>query len=294
MRGYSIKETLQSLFRNRMMSIASISSVAASLLILGIIMSVILNINSFTEGVKHQFDSVNIYLEEDLTRGEVINIGNQMEDIKGVHSIVYETKEQALENMRIDFEDYSYLLDGLEYNPFPNSYVINLDDVIYADSVVAQLQKIQGIEEVKFYKDLIQQIVDITSYIRNIGLVLALFLAAIATFIINNTIKLTINTRRREISIMKYVGATSWYIRWPFILEGTVLGFVGALISTGIVYLIYSYSFKLFTSQFYVVFAAYILNVDTIVHELLYLNILIGAGIGALGSLISIRRYLNV
>lgn len=294
MRGMSFKETLHSLFRNRLMSIASISSVAASLLILGIIMSVILNINSFTEGVKHQFDSINIYLEDDLTRSEIIEIGNQMEDLKGVHSIVYETKDQALENMRIDFEEYDYLLEGLEFNPFPNSYIVNLEDVIYADSVVGFIRQIPGIEEVRFYKDLVQQIVDVTSYVRNIGLVLALFLAAIATFIINNTIKLTINSRQREISIMKYVGATSWYIRWPFILEGTILGFVGALISTGIVYLIYSYSFKLFTSQFYVLFAAYILNVETILHELLYLNILIGAGIGALGSLVSIRRYLNV
>jgi cell division transport system permease protein len=276
------------------MSMASISSVAASLLILGIIMSVILNINSFSEGVKHQFDSINIYLVEDLSRDEIMEIGSQMENIKGVHSIIYETKEQALQNMKIDFEDYSYLLEGLEYNPFPNSYIVNLEDVIYADSVVSQLKSIIGIEEVKFYKDLIQQIVDITTYIRNVGLVLALFLAAIATFIINNTIKLTINSRRREISIMKYVGATSWYIRLPFVLEGTILGFIGALISTGIVYLVYAYSFKLFTSQFYVVFAAYILNVETIVHELLYLNILIGAGIGALGSMISIRRYLNV
>jgi cell division transport system permease protein len=153
---------------------------------------------------------------------------------------------------------------------------------------------LRGIEEIKFYKDLVNQIIDLTSYVRNIGLVLTLFLAGIATFIINNTIKLTINARRTEISIMKYVGATSWYIRWPFILEGTVLGLVGALIATGLVYLIYNYSFNLFTSQFYVVFAAYILNVETIVGEILSLNILIGAGIGALGSMMSIRRYLNV
>lgn len=294
MKSYSLKETFKSLFRNRLMSIASISSVAASLLILGIILSIVININSFSEGVKHQFDSINVYLVEDLSRSEIIEIGNQMEDLKGVHSIVYETKEQALENMRIDFEDYSYLLDGLEYNPFPNTYVINLDDVAYADSVVAKVKTFTGIEEVKYYKDLINQIIDITSYMRNIGLVLSLFIAAIATFIINNTIKLTINSRQREISIMKYVGATSWYIRWPFILEGTILGFVGALISTGLVYIIYSYSFKLFSSQFYVVAAAYILNVETLLHEVLYLNILIGAGIGALGSMISIRKYLNV
>ncbi len=294
MKSYSLKETFKSLFRNRLMSIASISSVAASLLILGIILSIVININSFSEGVKHQFDSINVYLVEDLNRTEIIEIGNQMEDLKGVHSIVYETKEQALENMRIDFEDYSYLLDGLEYNPFPNTYVINLEDVAYADSVVAKVKTFSGIEEVKYYKDLINQIIDITSYMRNIGLVLSLFIAAIATFIINNTIKLTINSRQREISIMKYVGATSWYIRWPFILEGTILGFVGALISTGLVYIIYSYSFKLFSSQFYVVAAAYILNVETLLHEVLYLNILIGAGIGALGSMISIRKYLNV
>lgn len=294
MKSHSIKETFKSLFRNRMMSIASISSIAASLLVLGIIMSIIININSFSEGVKHQFDSIDIYLNEDLTREEIVEIGNKMENFKGVHSIVYETKEQALENMKIDFEEYSYLLDGLKYNPFPNTYIVNLDSVYYADSVVASIKSLQGIEEIKYFKDLVNQIIDVTSYIRDIGLVLALFLAAVATFIINNTIKLTIISRKREISIMKYIGATSWYIRWPFIFEGMILGFVGAMISSGIVYLIYSYSFKLFSSQFYVVITAYILNVETIMHELLFLNILIGVGIGALGSMISLRRYLNV
>jgi cell division transport system permease protein len=294
MKYYSVSETLKSLFRNRMMSFASITSVAASLLILGIIMSVILNINSFSEGIKHQFDSIDVYIQEDLTQNEILTLGDSIQNINGVHSVIFETKDQALENLKIDFEDYSYLLEGLEYNPFPNTYIINLEDVIYADSIVNQLKNLEGIEEVKYYKDLINRIIDLTSYVRNIGLVLTLFLAAIATFIINNTIKLTINARRREISIMKYVGATSWYIRWPFILEGTILGFIGALISTGIIYLIYSYSFQLFTTQFYVVIAAYMLNVKTIVNEILTLNIIIGTGIGALGSMVSIRKYLNV
>jgi len=294
MRTYSIKETFQSLFRNHLMSIASITTVAASLLILGIIMSLIININSFSEGIRHQFDSISVYVQEGLTQEEIMALGQKIESIEGVHSIVYETQEQALENMRIDFDEYAYLLDGLEYNPFPNSYIVNLQSINYADPVVQQMTTLSGIEEIKFYKDLVNQIIDLTSYIRNIGLVLTLFLAGIATFIINNTIKLTINARRTEISIMKYVGATSWYIRWPFILEGTVLGLVGYLMATGLVYLIYNYTFNLFTSQFYVVFAAYILNVQTIVGEILTLNILIGAGIGALGSMMSIRRYLNV
>ncbi|OPL07388.1 MAG: cell-division protein [delta proteobacterium ML8_F1] len=294
MRTYSIKETFQSLFRNHLMSIASITTVAASLLILGIIMSLIININSFSEGIRHQFDSISVYVQEGLTQEEIMALGQKIESIEGVHSIVYETQEQALENMRIDFDEYAYLLDGLEYNPFPNSYIVNLQSINYADPVVQQMTTLSGIEEIKFYKDLVNQIIDLTSYIRNIGLVLTLFLAGIATFIINNTIKLTINARRTEISIMKYVGATSWYIRWPFILEGTVLGLVGSLMATGLVYLIYNYTFNLFTSQFYVVFAAYILNVQTIVGEILTLNILIGAGIGALGSMMSIRRYLNV
>lgn len=276
------------------MSIASITTVAASLLILGIIMSLIININSFSEGIRHQFDSISVYVAEGLTQEEIMALGQEIEAIEGVHSIVYETQDQALENMRIDFDEYAYLLDGLEYNPFPNSYIVNLESIGFADQVVRKMTTLRGIEEIKFYKDLVNQIIDLTSYVRNIGLVLTLFLAGIATFIINNTIKLTINARRTEISIMKYVGATSWYIRWPFILEGTVLGLVGSLIATGLVYLIYNYSFNLFTSQFYVVFAAYILNVETIVGEILSLNILIGAGIGALGSMMSIRRYLNV
>jgi len=294
MRFYSINETFKSLFRNRLMSVASVSSVVAALLILGIVMSIILNINSFSEGIKHQFDDIDVYLSDELTNEEILQIGKEIEKIDGIHSIIFVTREQAMENFKMDWGDYSYLLDGLEYNPLPNTYIINLEDILYADSIVESMKAIKGIEEIKFYKDLVNDIIDVTSYVRNIGLILVMILAVIATFLINNTIKLTINSRRREIFIMKYVGATSWHIRWPFILEGMIFGFLGAIISTGLVYLMYSYSFKLITSKYYVALAAYILNVDTIFYELIYLNIIIGVGIGTLGSLISIRRYLEV
>lgn len=294
MRLYSINETFKSLFRNRLMSVASVSSVVAALLILGIVMSIILNINSFSEGIKHQFDDIDVYLSDELTNEEILQIGKKIENIDGIHSIIFVTREQAMENFKLDWGDYAYLLDGLEYNPLPNTYIINLEDILYADSIVESIKEIKGIDEVKFYKDLVNDIIDVTGYVRNIGLILVMILAAIATFLINNTIKLTINSRRREIFIMKYVGATSWYIRWPFILEGMIFGFLGAIISTGLVYLMYSYSFKLITSKYYVALAVYILNVNTIFYELIYLNIIIGVGIGILGSLISIRRYLEV
>jgi cell division transport system permease protein len=151
-----------------------------------------------------------------------------------------------------------------------------------------------GVEEVKFYQDVVLKILEITNYIKNIGMIIIFILVAISTFIIHNTIKLAVNSRKREIGIMKYVGATSWFVRWPFLLEGTLLGVFGALVAIGILYIGYSYTYAMFTSKFYVLIAAYLVSAKTVVSDLLVIFIVIGAGIGALGSLLSMRRYLHV
>ncbi|MDM8534903.1 FtsX-like permease family protein, partial [Clostridiaceae bacterium HSG29] len=119
-------------------------------------------------------------------------------------------------------------------------------------------------------------------------------LIAISTFIINNTIKLALDSRRTEISIMKYVGATNWFIRWPFVLEGTILGFVGAMIATGIMYVLYNYTYTILTSDFYSLIAVYLVGVDKVFTDSMVLFVTIGCGIGALGSITSIRKHLDV
>ena len=293
MRMTAFRKAIRNLWRNRMMSFASITSVAATLVILGIIVILILNINALTEGLRDQFDTVTVFLDEELERDQIVEIGNRIESIGGIEGIIFETKEQSLENMKEEWGDNSYLLD-LEENPLPNSYIVTVTDIEFMDSVVEQIAKIDGIEDIAYVKDIVETVVRVTSVIRNAGLVLILLLLAISTLIINNTVKLAINARRKEIFIMRYVGATSWFIRWPFIIEGIILGIIGALITTAILYYGYSKLYASFDQNYLSILIAYLVDKKVVTGNILYLNMVIGAGIGALGSIMSMKRYLKV
>lgn len=292
--SYTIRESIKNLWRNRMMSIASMSSVAATLLILGIIFILILNISSLAQGAKDQFDTIQVYLVDEIEGHQVESIGDQLYQLEGVKEIYFETKQDALNKMKLEWEDNSYLLEGLEENPLPNSYLVTLYDIGYSEYVVEEIRQISGVEEVKFHQDVVLKIIEVTNYIKNIGMVIIFVLVAISTFIIHNTIKLAVNARRREIGIMKYVGATSWFVRWPFLLEGTLLGMFGAVLAIGVLHIGYSYTYSMFTSKFYVLIAAYLVSAQTVTADLFVIFLMIGAGIGALGSLLSMRRYLHV
>ena len=291
---FTLKQALKNLWRNRLMSIASISSVSATLMILGIIFALIININAMAQSAKDQFDSIQAYLYDDLSAEEISEVISKVERINGVQSVVYESKNDALKKMKESWKDNAYLLEGLEANPLPSSLIIYLDDIFFSAGVLQGLKGVSGIEEVKSYQDIVEQLLSITEAIRRAGIVVIFVLIAISTFIIHNTIKLTVNSRYREINIMKYVGATNWFIRWPFLTEGTLLGLVGAAISAGLMKLGYDYVFELMHSDFYVLVAAYVIPPETLMKDVGFLFVVIGAGIGALGSIWSMRKYLNV
>lgn len=291
---FTLKQALKNLWRNRLMSIASISSVSATLMILGIIFALIININAMAQSAKDQFDTIQAYLYDDLSSEKITKIIETVENVDGVQSVVYESKSAALEKMKESWKDNAYLLEGLEANPLPSSLIIYLDDIYYAANVIQSLDGLDGIEDVKSYQDIVEQLLSITEAIRRAGIIVIFVLIAISTFIIHNTIKLTVNSRYREINIMKYVGATNWFIRWPFLTEGTLLGLVGAGISAGLMKLGYDYIFEMMHSDFYVLISAYVIPPEALMSDIIFLFVVIGAGIGALGSILSMRKYLNV
>lgn len=292
--SYTLKETFRNLWRNRWMSLASITSVVATLIILGIIFILVLNINSISQGAKDQFTNIDVYIEEGVATEEINLLKSDIVSLQGVEEVNYKTKDQALNEYKEQWGDDGYLLDGFVENPLPNSFVITLTEIEFSEYVVSKIGDMEGIEEVRYDEEFINKIITVSDYIKVIGLILIVILIAISTFIISNTIKLALNSRRTEISIMKYVGATSWFIRWPFILEGTVLGLVGAVLSAGIIFYAYRYTYNILTSDFYSLLAAYLVGVDKIFNDSLVLFITIGSGIGALGSITSIRKHLDV
>lgn len=293
--GYMIKEGFKNLWRNRMMSLASISSVAATLIILGIIFILIFNINSLAEGAQEQVDSIQVYLNKDIASDRIEEIGNEIKSIEGIKEIKFESKNDALENMKDLWGDKGYLLEGVESdNPLPNSYIVYLENIEDSEEIVAKIKLINNIDLVQFHKDIIDKIIWITDFVKIVGLVIIVILIAISIFIIGNTIKLTVAARRREINIMKYVGATNWFIRWPFFIEGTFLGLLGSGIALLIIYFSYRYVYNIASSNLYVMLTAYLVPIPKIIDNLLLMFIVLGSGIGALGSITSMRKYLRV
>lgn len=276
------------------MGIASITSISAVLMILGVVLILVLSINNAVLDTKLKFDEIEVFLVDDLPNQSMDRIEEAVKEHPGVLSIIFRSKEQALEIMKEEWADEAYLLDGLETNPLPDSYIIKVNDIEYADGLVNDVKTLDGVEEVKYYKDVIDKLLIFAGYIQFGGILIIGILVFISVFIISNTIKITVSSRRREINIMKYVGATNGYIRGPFIMEGIFLGIIGALISIVIVYFGYQYFYKSMNEKLYDLFTFYLVDPKLIFTDLAIMFGTIGAGIGALGSLVSLKRFLNV
>ncbi len=288
-----IKQGFVGLWRNRTMGIASIGSVGATLTILGMVLILILNINTAANTAKQQFDEIQVFLQEDLSQEEKEEIGQAISDIQGVSSVIYQSKEQALEIWKEEWGDQSYLLDGYEES-LPDSYIIQLEDIEYADSVANQIKGFSNIEEIKYYKDIVQKLMSVANFVRIGGLVLIGILVLISVFIISNTVKITVTARRREIGIMKYVGATNGYIRGPFMVEGVLLGLVGTAVSILIVFYGYKYLVSSVNEMLYVLLTVYMIPPQVMINDIAIIFVAIGVGIGLLGSIISLKKFLNV
>lgn len=276
------------------MGIASIGSVGATLTILGIILILILNINNVMYTTKEQFDEIQVYLMDEVEQEEIEEIGKTINKFDGVISVIFQSKEQALEIMKEDWGDEGYLLEGLEENPLPNSYIIQLESIEKADNIVTQLEELDGIEEVKYYNDIIEKLMSVANFIRIGGIVVIAILVFISIFIISNTIKITVAARKKEIGIMKYVGATNEFIRGPFLVEGILLGLIGTSISIFIVYYGYKYLFQVVSDKLYVMLTVYMVSPYSLFADIAIIFIAIGVGIGMLGSIVSLRKFLRV
>lgn len=288
------KQGFKGLWRNKGMGLASITSITAVLVILGMFLILILSLNNIVMDTREKFDEVQVFLEDDVTVSQIEAIENRVRESNKVISVIFKSKDQALEEMKEGWGEEGYLLNGLESNPLPNTLIIKLKDIEYADSVAKSIEDLEGIDEIQYNQDIIEKLVLFTNYIRTGGLVIVSILILVSVFIISNTIKLTVAARKTEISIMKYVGATNGYIRGPFIIEGILFGLIGAMVSILFVNYGYNYFFNAASDKLYVLFTVYLVPPKALIKDVMIIFIAIGSGIGALGSLVSMKRFLNV
>lgn len=288
---YFIRETLSSLRHNSLMSVASISTVALSLLILGLFLTMVLNMNNMASVLESQVQ-ISVYLQDSLGDHDMREVGTRITALPGVTQVTFVGKEEALTRFKQRLGDKQSILSALgDTNPLPNSFEVKVDKPERVKAVADAVNQIKGVETAKFGQDVVEHLFALTKMMRIFGATLILFLALAALFIISNTIRITVFARRREIGIMKYVGATDSFIRWPFLIEGMILGFIGALIA--VVLLTKTYS--MFTERIYetLTFLPLIPQYPFLLHISILL-LIIGTAIGALGSTISLKRFMKV
>ncbi|GFR35672.1 permease-like cell division protein FtsX [Thermobrachium celere] len=288
---YYIKETIKSIYRNRLMSLASITTVAATIFILGLFMALAINVNRFATNVEDMIE-IKAFLKDDVTTLQQQKLEKNIKEIPGVVSVEYESKEKALEKFKEQLGENKDIAKGLEEsNPLPASFIIKVDKPESVELVSPKIAQMEGILKVKDGKRTVQTIIKLVRIVRYSSTVLMAILGTISIFLISNTIKLTVFARKREISIMKYIGATDWFIKWPFILEGILLGLIGGLIAAFIIENGYTYAAKII-QQNIVVFT--LVPPKEVVKQFWWQFSLLGTLIGGFGSFISIRKFLVV
>ncbi len=288
---YYFREVIISMARNRWMSFASIGTVAVSLFILGVFLILVMNMTKMASALESQVQ-ISAYLNDEISKEELSDIERMTKDLNAVSKVEYIPKESALKILRERLGDNQKILDALgDSNPLPNSFLVTVNSADAVKSTADAIADLYGVDEVKYGQDVASNIFNLTHLIRLFGLIISIILAGATIFIIANTIRLTVFARRKEIAIMKYVGATDWFIRIPFILEGIGLGIIGGTLSAFALRNFYSaMEAKIYsTLAFFPMIEQYpFMNYVTIS------LILTGIFVGVLGSTVSLKKFLQV
>ncbi len=290
---YNIKQAFVQIGRNKGMSLASVFAITAMMLILGLFFVITVNINLFTEMVKSDYDQVEIFLLDSTETEEAQAIMDDIEQQKGVKEVEYRTKEDALNIMKSRWGESSYLLDSLGDNPLPNSVLITVETLEDAGRITEYASGLEGIEDVKYYQETVEKLTKVTGFMQIAALVIMAFLIVVSVVVVSNTIKLTVLARAKEISIMKYIGATNWFIRGPFLVEGIIIGIFASLVSAGITFGIYSKVVDLIGMQVMTILSSPLVPAGYLSLNLICIFLAMGISIGAWGSIISMRRFLD-
>ena len=289
---YNIKQAFLQIFRNKGMAVAAIFAITAMMLILGLFFVIYVNINLFAEMVKQDYDTVEVYLLDSTDQEMSDKIMETLQNVNGVTSVEFRTKDQALEILKERWGDSGYLLDSLGENPLPNSILIKVTNLTAANKVNEMAMKIDGVESTKYYKETVDKLTKVTNFMQLAAIVIMAFLIIVSIVVVSNTIKLTVFARAKEISIMKYVGATNWFVRGPFLVEGIIIGLLSSAIAAGITYVFYSRVVELIGVQVMTILSSPMVPAAYLLTNLVIIFIAMGVGIGSTGSVISMRKFL--
>lgn len=290
----TLKEGFKGLWKHRGMGFASIVSIMLALLILGVILISALTLNQYIVDLEGKVDEVIVYMKTGSTDEEIESLKSDLENNEFVDKIRFKSSEDALEEYKKAIgEEDSYILEGMEV-ALPPSFVVTLRDIREAQDFIKTATNYEGVAKVDHYKDTVERVIKISKYIQIGGMLAVSALVVISIFIISNTVKLTVYARKREIQIKKYIGATNFVITGPFIVEGIVFGFIGSAFSFVSIYYGYDFLFKRFADTVRQTLAGYLIPIENIYQDIGIMFLTLGIGIGIIGALLSIRKYLKV
>lgn len=281
--GYLIGEGFSNVFKNKKSTGASLMIMCATMIIFGIFLILGENINHFVAEVESA-QGVQVFINNDATQEQIDEIGDKIRQIDGVSTVEYVSKDDALQQMKDRFGDKQDLLEGYEENNiFPASYIVTLTDLTKSQEVQDQILTFDNIKKITSKDETVTTLINLANGIKIVTGVILVLLVIISIFIIANTIKLTVHARRKEISIMKYVGATNGFIRWPFIVEGMIIGVFASIISIVIVGFAYNFiAQKLISSEFMQVINMSLVTFSDMFNSIIFVYMLLGIGIGAI------------
>lgn len=291
-----IRDAFQNIKRNSLMSIASVISVIAALIIIGGFFIFALNLNYVTKQVENNLE-VKVYLNEDITSDKQDEIKANLEKNELCKSVTYESKDDALKNFKNSFGDKSYLLKGYEgkNNPLPSSFIVKVTNPEKIEDFNTYAKKIDGVKDSVYGEDVVANLLRFNSIASIACIVIFVILSIVSIFIIYNTIKLTVYARRNDITVMKYLGATDWFIRCPFLIEGSLLGLCGSGFSILIIRNLYYYIVGFIQGgSIGIAISTSLPSPGRIMGQAALLFIVYGILIGAVGSGFSIKKFLDV
>lgn len=290
---YTLKQGFKNIFRNGWYSLASVATISACLLLFGVFFSIVVNmlhvVKTAEEGV-----AVTVFFDEGLSDDKIAQIGDLITKRSEVREVNFVSADEAWESFKQELGENA---EGIIDNPLKDSanYEIYLNKIEYQNSLVEYLESIDGVREVN-RSDLTANILTgMNSLLGYISIAIIVILLAVSVFLISNTVMMGISLRREEITIMKYIGATDFFVRAPFVVEGLIIGLIGSAIPLGLIYSLYNYVTSFININFVILNdILQFVSVGEIFRYLVPVSLGIGAGIGFIGSFTTVRKHLRV
>ena len=299
--GYCIRQGFKNIWRNRMFSMASITTMTACILLFGMFFSVLMNVNFMIRTLEEEV-GVTVLFDEGLEQDKIDEIGEKIRAMEHVTDVTYTSAEEAWEKFQQEYfegnEEYAKSFSENGENPLANSasYTVRVDEIENQTSIVTRIKRLEGVRQVNQSAGATKTLISFNSLFTYVAVAIIALLLVVSIFLIANTVNVGISVRRHEIAIMKLIGATDSFVRAPFIVEGLLLGLIGSLIPLGILFVAYDRILGWLLNRFGVLntISGSLPSVIEVFHVLAPVGIALGLGIGLIGSIITVRRHLRV